>query len=506
VSGPKTAAALERAELAERMSELQNLIDFGLARIRGDDDDVLEITHAVWQTETHGGKSLVILTREMLCVVLEPVATGLLRRKSEPACVQIPFTAVKDLIDDDSQFDGSVIYFVGAQDNPEFLLTFERSAERDRFYRCVFQAHRGDFSQWGQQLDPSEYATDFDRFYAEIAASGIEDSVELIEWVEENYGDFPIDSALGLAREWRMRELSDIARPNGTPMRVALIGSPRPWGDVPESRRVLVRLGEEFFDAGLLKPPYDERTYETNESLRALDAGPARLLAVMTLAGFARDLRDPRAQEFIDAARPHLNSIPAEIFTQELRDLWADIAPLPDPKAPREFDIWEDSDVREVCSFEEDRVVYDQDVLSDADRKQVTEFLAIAGAISADSAESTLAAGLAGVKAYEELSPMCPSGWRKLVVYNVSEFAHSLWHRHALTEETAMLAQWVTVTIEANGWGPNGNASPLGQHHSYCMNLAGQTGVGILTIDPESGRASAPTGDEARRAAQRGSF
>jgi hypothetical protein len=38
------------------------------------------------------------------------------------------------------------------------------------------------------------------------------------------------------------------------------------------------------------------------------------------------------------------------------------------------------------------------------------------------------------------------------------------------------------------------------------MHLAGQTSVGLLVIDPETGLASAPTGDEARRAAKRGSF
>jgi hypothetical protein len=289
-------------------------------------------------------------------------------------------------------------------------------------------------------------------------------------------------------------------------MRAALVGSPKPWGDVPESHRVIFRLGEQLFDAGLLEPPFDERSYDTGEPLRALDAGPARLLAVMTLAGYAMELRDPRAREFADVARPHLKVIPADVFSESLRELWSDIAPLPDPGAPREFDIWEDADVRDVSRFEAGRVVYDQEALTAADGAQVTGFLSSVARVDSADAGTYLTAALAGVKAYEELSPMCPAGWRKLVVYNVSELAHELWRRFSPAHETAMLAQWVNATIESNGWGPDGNSSPLGQHHSYSMSLAGQTGVSILRIDPETGMASAPTGDEARHAAQKGSF
>ncbi len=40
--------------------------------------------------------------------------------------------------------------------------------------------------------------------------------------------------------------------------------------------------------AGLLGPPYDERTYDLGEEpITASDAGPARLLAPMTLASLA---------------------------------------------------------------------------------------------------------------------------------------------------------------------------------------------------------------------------
>jgi hypothetical protein len=507
VTGPKIAAALERAGLVLAAPDTTELIDFGLRRIQGGDDDVLEITQAFWQTETHGGESITILTREMLCVVLAPVATGILRRKkSAPVCAQIPFAAISDLIDDDAEMGGAAVFFVGAEENPDFVLRFERSAERDRFYPCVFAAHRGEFSRWGMQLDPANYVADFERFHAELIATGIEDGSKLHEWVEGQYGDFRIDNALGLALEWRTCELDDLARPADGWRRVGRVGSPSPWGDVPESRPVFVKLGEQLFDAGMLAPPYDERSFPSDEPLGNHDAGPLRLLAVMALAGYARALRDPRAQEFIDGALPHLGEIPAAIFHQSMRELWADIAPLPSPKEPREFEIWEDAEVKEISTFEENRVVYDPGGLRPGDKAQIDEFMAADAHRDDDRPETHVGAALAGIKAYEELSPLCPPGWRKLVVYTVSERAHEVWRGFQLAHETAMLAQWVTVTIEANDWGPDGNSTPLGQHHSFAMSLAADTGIGVIVIDPETGRASAPTGEEARHAAREGAF
>ena len=506
MTGPGLRAALERADTAIGSAQARELIDLGLARIHAGAEDVLEVTGAFWQTETHGGDGVAILTREALCVVLAPIATGLLRRRSAPACVAIPLTHVRDLIDDDAEFGGAVVFFAGSDGHADFILRFERTAERDRFYRCVLAAHRGDFSRWGLQLDPANYVADFDRFYAELLATGIEDAIDLLTWAEQRYGDFRIDSALGLAREWRGRELNDQKRPDGVSMRAALIGMPTIWGEVPEARRVLLRLGEQLFDAGLLRPPYDERSWGSDEPLRAMDVGPARLLAVMTLAGYASELRDPRAQEFASAALPHLSAVPAGVFPEALRRLWSDIAPLPVAGEPRELDIWADPDVSEACRLEDGQVRYDGSALTDSDAAAVSALLTAALRIRDGDAASCIAAALAGVTACEELSPLCPRGWRKLAVYQVSEAAHQLWGRFSLAHEAAMLAQWVTVTIEANGWGPDGNSTPLGQHHSYCMNLAGRTGVGILAIDAVTGMASAPTGDEARRAARVGSF
>ena len=50
----------------------------------------------------------------------------------------------------------------------------------------------------------------------------------------------------------------------------------------------------------MLGPPYDERTF-TDDPLSCHDAGPTRLLALMTLAAFAHALNDARASEWIEA-------------------------------------------------------------------------------------------------------------------------------------------------------------------------------------------------------------
>jgi hypothetical protein len=503
--GPKTTAALERAELARASSAVSDLIQFGLVRIQGGDEDVLEVTKAAWETNSHGGEGVAILTREMLCVVLAPVATGILRRgKTEPACVAIPFTEIEDLIEDDKEMGGAVIFFFAVEN---FLLRFERSAERDRFCACVFAAHRGEFSRWGMQLDRGNFAEDFARFHTELVATGITDQIEIRRWIESRYGDFAIDSALGLAESWRSSELQDASRPTDASSRVGQIGSPWPWVDVPESHRTILDLGEQLFDGGMLGPPYDERSLANDDPLSSHDVGPERLLALMVIAFYARELRDPRAEEFIAAARPHLGTVPAGVFSPKIREFWAGIAPLPteSTEAPREIDIWEDRDVKEICTFEATRVVYDRDGLTTADESQIEHFLGACGDRD-EGVAACVGAALAGVRAFEELSPLCPVGWRKLVVYQVSDLAHEVWRRFELGHEAALLAQWVVCTIEANGWGPDGNATPLGQHHSFSMGLAGDTGIGVIVIDPETGLASPPTGAEARIAAKEGAF
>lgn len=120
--------------------------------------------------------------------------------------------------------------------------------------------------------------------------------------------------------------------------------------------------------------------------------------------------------------------------------------------------------------------------------------------------EAVIAVCLLGVKAFEGLSASAPTGWRKLILYAVSDLTYDLWKKYKVADPAAKLAHWVVAAIEANGWGPDGRSTPLGQHHSYAMGVAVGTGVGAILVDSETGVARAPTGDEARRAAAAGHF
>lgn len=126
-------------------------------------------------------------------------------------------------------------------------------------------------------------------------------------------------------------------------------------------------------------------------------------------------------------------------------------------------------------------MVYSQDGLTAADDALIKEFFVADGKLGADGppdGEAVLVVCLLGVKAFEGLSPDAPAGWRKLILYAVSDLTHDLWDKHRVGGPAAKLAHWVIATIEANGWGPDGRSTPLGQHHSYAMGVAVGTGVG----------------------------
>jgi len=153
---------------------------------------------------------------------------------------------------------------------------------------------------------------------------------------------------------------------------------------------------------------------------------------------------------------------------------------------------------------------YSLDKLSPTDNALVMSFFEVLGPTqvegAAPDAQTLIGVCLRGVTVVEELSPLAPPGWRKLILYIVSDITYDLWNRHKVAEAAGRLAQWVIVTIEKNGWGPDGRSTPLGQHHSYAMGVAGNSGVGIVELDATSGQYRAPTGDEARRAALAGHF
>lgn len=74
---------------------------------------------------------------------------------------------------------------------------------------------------------------------------------------------------------------------------------------------------------------------------------------------------------------------------------------------------------------------------------------------------------LAGVWAIEHLSVRAQPGWKKYVLFFTGLNA-AIWD-DAYPTDAGIFVEWALAAIERHGWGPDGNASPLGQLHSMCM-------------------------------------
>lgn len=484
-------------------------LDAACAAVRDPDEEVLEVSQATWANETAGEDVLVVLMRKV--VVLVSPRKGGLFRAAEPRARIMPLADYRYVAEDDEMLNHSVVFLAPDEDD-HFLLSWTDAGERRRMFQAIFAAHAGRYEQWGLQLDPSNYGADFDRYYGQLVSETAGDKSDLYGWAKERFGEFDIANALGFAVDWRGCVLADEAG-RGPSQRIGRLAYPFPWIEVgPEAQRLFVRLGEELFDAGLLTPPYDERTFSgDDEPVRSSDAGPARLLALMTLAASASAVGHRRAPEWIEAARAGVDAVPPTVFSESMREMWSGIAELPavDDSPPAEIPIHEDVDVQAISRRDGNRVTYSQQGLTAADDALIKEFFVADGKLGADTAPggaAVMEACLLGVKAFEGLSPDAPTGWRKLILYAVSDLTYDLWDKHEVGDPAAKLAHWVIATIEANRWGPDGRSTPLGQHHSYAMAVAVGTGVGVIQIDPKTGEAKAPTGDEARRAAIAGHF
>jgi len=170
-------------------------------------------------------------------------------------------------------------------------------------------------------------------------------------------------------------------------------------------------------------------------------------------------------------------------------------------------EIFGDNDVQHVFELAGQGIVAPKlDDLDDHDRQLFMQF------VHADQDPEKLAtpAGLiaacvAGTKAFEQLSdPMSRSwsaGWKKFILYITALNTQTLWDRFQneadRADETAIFADWVVFSIEHSGWGPDGNSTPLGKQHSYCMAVAAEAGGGIQT-NSRTGRYEAPDGSAAR--------
>lgn len=509
LSDPSLTAALERGGMLPPLPSVSAQLAAACEAVRDPDEEVLEVSQATWANEIAGEDVLVVLMRRV--VVLVSLRKGGLFRAAKPLARIMPLADYRYVAEDDEMLNHSVVFLAPDEDD-HFLLSWSAVSERQRMFQAIFAAHAGRYEQWGLQLDPDDYSIDFDRYYAQLVSEATGGESSLYGWAQERFGEFDIANALGFAVDWRECVLADETGTEPS-RRVGRLAHPFPWIEVgPDAQRLFVRLGEELFDAGLLAPPYDERTYRTDdEPVGSIDAGPARLLALMTLAASASAVDHRRAPEWIEAASAGVGAVPPTVFSESMREMWSGIAELPavDDSPPAEIPIHEDVDVQAISSRDGDRVVYSQQGMTAADDVLIKEFFVADGKLGADGppdSEAVIGVCLLGVKAFEDLSPGAPAGWRKLILYAVSDLTYDLWDKHKVGDPAAKLAHWVIATIEANGWGPDGRSTPLGQHHSYAMGVAVGTGVGVILIDPETGEAKAPTGDEARRAAITGHF
>jgi hypothetical protein len=295
-------------------------LDAACKGVDGHTNAVFEISQALWATETEGEDVLVVLMREALVLVAmrkHGIFSG-----AQPSPRTIALADYKDVADDD-EFAGHTVWFLAPNEDKQFLLKWEDADERDRMFRAIFAAHAGRYEQWGLQLDPANYVVDFDRYYAEIVADGPSDPGALYDWTQQRYGEFDLTNALGLAEDWRRCVFGD-EEGREPSSRVARIAVPFPWIEAgPQARRVFVRLGEQLFDEGHLNPPYDERTFDTGEPISPSDAGPARLIALMTLAVHAKALGHPRAATWIDTATTGMATVPAAPIPENLRAHWS---------------------------------------------------------------------------------------------------------------------------------------------------------------------------------------
>lgn len=331
IDEPEVSSALQRAGLWPPAAKVRSRLELALQHVEAA-SEVLEVSQAKWANEEQGADVLVVQTRTGLLLLGEGKRGRF--KPTEPFVIRAPYDYYQDLAEED-ELAGASVFFLAKGDHKPFLLSFANARERHRMFLSLFPAHRGDFSRWGIQLDPANYASDFDRFYEELVASGTSEALRVSEWAEERYGQHDITNALGFAIEWRRCELDDQER-RVSSSRVMRIGHPEPWIDHhPNARRLFIRLGEQLYDSGLLGPPYDERTLSgEGDFLNKYDAGPMRVVALMTLAAHAHAARDPRAQEWIVAAESAIPSVPAAVFSPNLRELWSQVRQIPGGSQP----------------------------------------------------------------------------------------------------------------------------------------------------------------------------
>src|SRR4051812_8397058 len=125
----------------------------------------LEVTRAMWATETDMAEAFVVLTRRSLVLVHER-KRGLFRPPGMSVRT-LPLADYSDLGDlEIEELTGPAVMFLAPDERDHFALGWHDASERNRMFRSMFDAHRERYARWGLQLDPSNYPADFERYHA----------------------------------------------------------------------------------------------------------------------------------------------------------------------------------------------------------------------------------------------------------------------------------------------------------------------------------------------------
>jgi hypothetical protein len=163
-----------------------------------------------------------------------------------------------------------------------------------------------------------------------------------------------------------------------------------------------------------------------------------------------------------------------------------------------DISIWNDPDVRRIYQVRDGQPFPNFHVFNSDPR----QFRLVADFVEADQragsngpAAAFVDACLAAIRAVEVLGRTVDVGWLKFFTYMTDANNHFLWDLYHPHVEVGAIASWTVETIETYGWGPDGNATVMGQRHGNSMALAAMAGW----VPPGSG-------ERARKAADEGHF
>lgn len=143
---PRIKGALERSGLFPASSDVVERILLACDHPEIDPERILEITKADWGTEEQSADGvLVVQTPQGLFLIVDVPRRFL--RPAGHVRLRYLYEWQQDLIEDD-ELAPPGIFFVAKPGHVDFLLHFTNQDERDRMFRCIFEAHRGLFDRW----------------------------------------------------------------------------------------------------------------------------------------------------------------------------------------------------------------------------------------------------------------------------------------------------------------------------------------------------------------------